>query len=75
MITVKNNQTNEAKQIVRGYEDCEYHADILDRVSASLEPFGYTCTCPGGGRIRKGDKEIFVYGYSVGFGRGDHDLV
>lgn len=75
LISVKHNQTGEEKTIVRGYEECEYHADILDRVAVTLEPFGYSCRCPGGGRIKRTSSEVFVYGYSVGFGRGDHDQV
>ena len=75
MINVKNIQTGEAKSIVRGYEECEYHADIFDRVAPFLQDSGYQTTCPGGGRIRRSENEIFVYGYSVGFGRAEHKEV
>merc|ERR1712007_176060 len=56
------------KVIVRGFEECEYHADIYDRVAPFLNGAGFQTKCLGGGRIRRSAKEIFVYGYSVGFG-------
>lgn len=72
-MNVKNIQTGESKSIIRGYEECEYHADIYDRVAPFLQDSGFQVTCPGGGRIGRNADEIFVFGYSVGFGRGDHN--
>ena len=66
--------------IVRGFSDCAYHADILDKfVQTELSEDqelaqNYTVECPGGGRIRhdEANKRIEIYGYSQGFGRCDH---
>ncbi|XP_065185454.1 sex-regulated protein janus-A-like [Sycon ciliatum] len=70
-------QSGDAKKVViRGDGTCEYHADILDKVTDG--EFGrdrtITASCLGGGRIRHDPaaKSILVYGYSVGFGRADH---
>lgn len=38
--------------------------DILQRVARPLRALGIKCSCPGGGRIRHGVQELFVYGYS-----------
>ena len=73
-IQIKNIQTNESKVIIRGFEECEYHADIYDRVLPFLQGAGYKCKCVGGGRIKRSKNEIFVYGYSVGFGKADHAI-
>ena len=63
-----------SKIIIRGFEECEYHADIYDRVAPFLNGAGYQTNCLGGGRIKRSEGEIFVYGYSVGFGKGDHQV-
>ncbi|XP_065918188.1 14 kDa phosphohistidine phosphatase-like [Dysidea avara] len=65
-----------SKEIVRGYEWAQYHGDILDRVSAKFCELGLEYDCLGGGRIEhnKADKNILVYGYSMGFGRADHTI-
>ena len=68
--------------IVRGWQDCGYHADILQRFretefaeDESLEEL-FTLSCPGGGRvdIDSDQKKFQIYGYSQGFGRCDHAL-
>ncbi|XP_053203086.1 14 kDa phosphohistidine phosphatase-like isoform X2 [Panonychus citri] len=71
LITVKDDSGGE-KLIVRGYRDCGYHADILERVQSQLVKFN--CDSPGGGRISHdpNEKKLLVYGYSMGFGRADH---
>eukprot|EP00048_Salpingoeca_helianthica_P018015 m.240232 g.240232 ORF g.240232 m.240232 type:complete len:113 (-) comp23200_c0_seq1:26-364(-) len=72
-IQIVVNDGARSKTIVRGYAADEYHADIYDRVTPSLERAKLKHHCPGGGRIKheKG-KSLFVYGYSQGFGRADH---
>ncbi|XP_072344178.1 14 kDa phosphohistidine phosphatase [Scyliorhinus torazame] len=64
------------KDIVRGWASAEYHADIYDQVSTSIEKLGLHCECQGGGRINhnSAEKKITVYGYSMGFGRADHEI-
>ena len=68
--------------IVRGYLDCPYHADILEKFETE-ELFvhddlraQWEAECPGGGRIEtiEDDKRILIYGYSQGFGRCDHTV-
>ncbi|KAJ3605046.1 hypothetical protein NHX12_027097 [Muraenolepis orangiensis] len=63
--------------IVRGYAWAEYHADIYDKVSGQLEKGGVLdCECVGGGRIKHEPttKKIHIYGYSMGFGRANHQV-
>lgn len=67
-------EDNTTDFIVRGYAWAEYHADIYDQVMEEFTSSKIDTECTGGGRIRHDPqkKEIFVYGYSVGFGRADH---
>lgn len=62
------------KDIVRGFNWAEYHADIYDRIDEELGKLGLDCECLGGGRIlhKPAEKYIKVYGYSMGFGKADH---
>ncbi|XP_028377958.2 LOW QUALITY PROTEIN: 14 kDa phosphohistidine phosphatase [Phyllostomus discolor] len=66
----------ESKDVVRGYNWAEYHADIYDKVAGEMQKKGYDCECLGGGRIshQSQDKKIHVYGYSMGFGRAQHSV-
>lgn len=81
-VLIRVRHDGKEKYIVRGYEDCGYHADVFARTKASLAGIGVTIDeykdCPGGGRIRhEPDTDggtILVYGYSVGFGRADHRI-
>ena len=68
--------------IVRGWEDCAFHADILDKFQneemqndTELNS-NFTSSCPGGGRINHDpeNKQIVIYGYSQGYGRCDHEV-
>jgi len=67
--------------VVRGWADCAYHADILNKFRYSelgtndLED-DFRAESPGGGRIEvnEGAKTILIYGYSQGFGRANHAL-
>ena len=65
--------------LVRGYLDCDFHADILakfrDNELSKYADF-WQCECPGGGRIQVDEvkKQLLIYGYSMGFGRCDHAL-
>ena len=74
LIQITKESSQESRLIVRGYSWAEYHADILDEVEKALKTAGYGCKCLGGGRIKHapGEKTILVYGYSMGFGRADH---
>ena len=39
------------KDIVRGYNFAEYHADVYDKTESELTAVGLDCECLGGGRI------------------------
>uniref|UniRef100_A0A0K0EEC1 Sex-regulated protein janus-B n=1 Tax=Strongyloides stercoralis TaxID=6248 RepID=A0A0K0EEC1_STRER len=75
LIEATDKATKESKMIVRGYGDCPYHADILDNVKEK-ETKDAKFKCVGGGRINhdKDNKNILVYGYSVGYGKADHQI-
>ena len=62
------------KDIVRGYHFAEYHADVYDKTESELTSAGLDCECLGGGRIehKPQQKYIKVYGYSMGFGKANH---
>jgi hypothetical protein len=64
----------EKRFIVRGYGWAEFHADIYEKVEEQLGKVKSTCV--GGGRIQhdSANKQILVYGYSVGFGCADHSV-
>ncbi|XP_041048803.1 14 kDa phosphohistidine phosphatase-like [Carcharodon carcharias] len=70
------NGSGQEKNIVRGWASAEYHADIYDQVSTWIEKQGLHCECQGGGRINhnSAEKKIHVYGYSMGFGRANHEI-
>nr|XP_033773025.1 14 kDa phosphohistidine phosphatase-like [Geotrypetes seraphini] len=74
VVVTHPDDSEDSKDIVRGYKWAEYHADIYDKVAAEIEKQGYDCECLGGGRImhKSQEKKIHVYGYSVGFGRANH---
>ncbi|XP_023331945.1 14 kDa phosphohistidine phosphatase [Eurytemora carolleeae] len=63
------------KDIVRGYTFAEYHADIYDRIDEEVQKLGLDCECMGGGRIEHSPerKYIKVYGYSMGYGKANHE--
>ncbi|XP_036863529.1 14 kDa phosphohistidine phosphatase isoform X1 [Manis javanica] len=50
--------------------------DIYDKVSSEMQKKGLDCECLGGGRIshQSRDKKIHVYGYSMGYGRAQHNI-
>ena len=53
--------------LIRGWKDCNYHADILAKFNNTENPHGQWQTeCPGGGRIEHNDQEkkIVIFGYS-----------
>ncbi|XP_014213514.1 14 kDa phosphohistidine phosphatase [Copidosoma floridanum] len=76
LIHVKDNGME--KKIVRGYQRCDYHADIFDETEAVLKKISSSlkAKCLGGGRIKHdaADKKLHVYGYSQGYGKADHDI-
>jgi len=73
-IKISDETKNRQKIIIRGFGYADYHADILDEEQKGLAALGLSAKCIGGGRIRKEGKTVVVYGYSIGFGRCDHNL-
>ncbi|CAF2500551.1 unnamed protein product [Rotaria sp. Silwood2] len=65
----------QSKFVVRGDAACAYHADVLDIMKNQIDPTKLKLNCKGGGRIRVDPqiRTISVYGYSVDFGRADHE--
>eukprot|EP00562_Extubocellulus_spinifer_P011694 CAMPEP_0178542494 /NCGR_PEP_ID=MMETSP0697-20121206/2090_1 /TAXON_ID=265572 /ORGANISM="Extubocellulus spinifer, Strain CCMP396" /LENGTH=728 /DNA_ID=CAMNT_0020174901 /DNA_START=2280 /DNA_END=4466 /DNA_ORIENTATION=+ len=51
-----------------------YHADVARSVIDELASLGYESTVEGGGRIDYVYPHAHVYGFSYGFGKGDHEL-
>ena len=54
-----------------------YHADVAKSLVEQLKQMNYAPVVVGGGRIDFCDnqKHAHVYGFSYGFGKGDHELV
>lgn len=73
-IKIADENKNCQKIIIRGFSYADYHADILDEEQKGLSALGLSAKCIGGGRIRKEGNNVVVYGYSIGFGRCDHNL-
>ncbi|CAF1518825.1 unnamed protein product [Adineta ricciae] len=65
----------QSKLVVRGDASCAYHADVLDLLQDKIDDSKLKLDCKGGGRIRVNPqtRTISVYGYSMGFGRADHE--
>ncbi len=63
-----------ARVLVRGTSSAEYHIQVLE--GARKQHPGVPMRCLGGGRIEHepAAKRILVYGYSVQFGRANHEL-
>jgi phosphohistidine phosphatase len=71
-----------SKVLVRGLLEAEFHDDVCvatrRELAAAAGAAGVTAqwdlSCLGGGRIRHDARagELFVYGYSVAYGRADH---
>lgn len=52
----------------------EYHGNVAQDLREWIQAAGWKVTVTGGGRIdyRPAEKEAVVYGFSYGFGKGDH---
>ncbi|KAL1233052.1 Sex-regulated protein janus-A [Trichinella pseudospiralis] len=57
------------------FNRCEYHDDILQEVSPEFINKGIQVKCVGGGRINHDPvkRTLDIYGYSVAFGKADHE--
>jgi phosphohistidine phosphatase len=75
LMKVYNEETNEKKFLVRSYARCSYHAENFQKAVGELRKDERMATLKahviGGGRIEYDEekKRVFVYGYSMTFGR------
>ena len=76
LIKLKDKSTKKYRYIVRGYSWASFHAAMIDELEKVLKQTNYICECVGGGRIQHTPEEnkIFIYGYSVCYGRADHTI-
>ena len=76
LVKLMDKSTKKFRYIVRGYSWATFHAAMIDELDKTLKKTDYTCKCVGGGRILHTPEEnkIFVYGYSVCYGRADHTI-
>ena len=76
LIRVTDKKNGKVTFLVRGNCHADFHADIAEPIEAALVARGLKVDIPGGGRIRHDPvaRKITVYGYSVGYGRADHEL-
>jgi phosphohistidine phosphatase len=73
LVKVTDPASKDSKLIVRGFERCAYHSDILDEVK-SIEGGDLEYQPLGGGKIifEPDNKSLFIYGKSDGYGQADH---
>jgi hypothetical protein len=73
--------SNEVKWFVKSASSMEcggpYHADVAKALLQDLSCATYDTVVCGGGRIdyNEANKTAHVYGFSYGFGKGDHEYV
>ncbi|KAI6651683.1 14 kDa phosphohistidine phosphatase-like [Oopsacas minuta] len=76
LIRLKDKSTKKYRYIVRGYKWASFHAAMIDELEPTLKKTNLVCECVGGGRIlhTPDENKLFVYGYSVCYGRADHNI-
>ncbi len=80
LIKLSDTANGRSKFLVRGYTFAEYHADVYQKAKAEILSDGVECDVAGGGRIKHepgeedGTGSLLVYGYSIAFGRADHEI-
>ena len=86
IINLEDKKTGQVIEFVRGEQALQYHKQIFNKfLREELVPSKFKvreqvlgsqveASCPGGGRIvhTPAQKKLFVYGYSMSYGRGDH---
>lgn len=79
VIIEAKSRSKETLQFVRSASPSEcggpYHADVARDVIRELTLLGYSCSVMGGGRIDYVAPHAHVFGFSYGFGKGDHEAV
>lgn len=75
LISARADMTGERKTLLRAGPG-SYHVEVATPTVEALTRAGLACDIPGGGRIARDDgaRTIAIYGYSYGFGKGDHAL-
>ena len=79
IISVKDLKTSSTVKLIRGYKKCEYHKNIKGLFLIEFLDFGlklndFEILVLGGGRINFNFPNMLIYGYSIGYGQGDHEL-
>lgn len=72
----KEGKVEDARTIVYGTKEAEFHPDILAKVEPVLTSLGLQHSVQGGGKILHSptEKLIKVFSKSTGFGRADHSV-
>lgn len=75
LIKASLSASGESKMLLRSGPG-NYHVDVATPTVEALRKAGLMSEIPGGGRISRCDdaKEISIFGFSYGFGKGDHAL-
>ena len=76
LIKITTTDTHKSKCILRGYDCGKYHSDIYKNELNLLDSHALRSECVGGGRIDhdKNRKMMLVYGTSMEYSQGDHEL-
>lgn len=76
LIRASSPDAKQSKLIVRGFESCSYHNDVLHHTKRELRGSGLSLDVCGGGRITHdaGAMKIAIFGYSVAFGPAVHEI-
>jgi phosphohistidine phosphatase len=77
LLRVSTADARRSKLVVRGYNRCEYHNDVLQVTKKDLRGSGLHVGVLGGGRILHDPAStpcVTVYGYSSAFGAALHEV-
>lgn len=76
LLRLRSADRAQSKLIVRGFNSCEYHNDVLQLTKQELQGTGLLIDVCGGGRIKHDScaKTFSVFGYSVAFGPAVHEI-
>ena len=80
LLHLQHTPSKEELVFLRGYADCEYHKNIKQKFEQEIREVGIdlhenniALSCSGGGRISFDHPYLKVYGFSYGYGKGNHE--
>lgn len=75
-ILARISDSTHSKIVVRGRRNRSYHMNVFEDLQEEAHAIGVEAICLGGGRIEHdpSQKEIYIYGYSSGYGTAVHDI-